>query len=192
MEKKTARPNKIKEFLDGHPNIAQLIKFTLFSLICFAIEYVSFAIITWALRGYNQEARWWIFNYSTADGGMGSMIGFFVSNVLAQAATFVLNRKKTFNANNNVVYSAVTYTIMVCGIIALNTWAGGKITAACNGALHNLVLSQYISKFAGSFMSFVISFLMSKFVIMRRVEREAGEESIAGDDAEDDGAKKAQ
>lgn len=169
MAETTKKTNKIKEFLDAHENIAQLIKFTLFSLICFAIEYISFTIIVLCLKNYNVEANWWIFHYAPSDGGMGALIGFFVSNVLAQAATFVLNRKKTFHANNNVVYSAIMYAIMVCGIIVLNTWAGGKITAACNKSIDNVVLCQYISKFAGSVMSFAISFLMSKFVIMRNV-----------------------
>ncbi len=162
--------SKIKNFLRTHEDIAQIIKFTLFSLVAFAVEYSTFTLLLFLLKNMNSPVSWFVFFYSESDGGMGAMLAFFISNVLAQIITFILNRKKTFHATNNIVFSAVSYAVMVFGIIILNTWAGGAITAALNKSIDNLVLCQYIGKFSGSFMSFVISFLCSKFIIMRKVK----------------------
>jgi putative flippase GtrA len=172
-EQKAVSNNKLKNFLATHESLTQLIKFTLFSIIAFAIEYISFAIVKASLKKINQDTVWWIFKYSTNEGGLGAMIAFFVSNVLAQIATFVINRKKTFKATNNVVYSAIMYAIMVCCIIILNTWLGGALTKVLNKSIKSLTACQYIGKLVGSFTSFVISFVMSKFVIMRSPKKKA-------------------
>ncbi|MGI6702360.1 MAG: hypothetical protein ACOX3U_07905 [Christensenellales bacterium] len=168
MENK--KQSKIGKYFEEHENIAQLIKFTIISMLAFVIEYTSFTLIILLLRGYKTEVVWWIFSYTEANGGAGAMIGFFVSTVLAQITAFIINRKKTFKATNNIVFSAVSYAFMVLGIVILNTWAGSAITSAVNKTIDNLTVCQYIGKFAGSFMAFVITFVMSKFVIMRRVE----------------------
>ncbi len=161
---------KIKAFLSTHEDIAQLVKFTLFSVVAFAVEYATFSLLLFFLKGVSRPVSWFVFFYSESDGGLGAMLAFFISNVLAQIVTFILNRKKTFHATNNIVFSAVSYAIMVFGIIILNTWAGGAITTALNKSIDNLVICQYIGKLCGSFMAFVISFLGSKFIIMRKVK----------------------
>lgn len=165
--------NKIKSFLLTHEDIAQLIKFTLFSMIAFIVEYATFTLLLFLLKNVSSPVSWFVFFYSESDGGLGAMLAFFISNVLAQIVSFILNRKKTFHATNNIVFSAVSYAIMVFGIIILNTWAGGAITAALNKSIDNLVLCQYIGKFSGSFMAFVINFLCSKFIIMRKIKPKA-------------------
>lgn len=159
---------KIKTFLNAHEDIAQLVKFMLFSIIAFIVEYLSFTIIVLCLKNVDEPLIWFVFNYTTEAGGTGAFIGFLVSNILAQIVTFVINRKKTFKANNNVVYSAVMYSIMVCCIIVLNTWMGSALTKAINKSIENLTVCQYIGKLVGSFTAFVISFVMSKYVIMIR------------------------
>lgn len=159
---------KIGDFLKAHEDIRQLVMFTLFSLICFAIEYISFLILKLCIRTEG-DFKWFIFEYTNEAGGLGAFIAFLVSNILAQAATFVLNRKKTFNADNNVIVAAVAYAIMVVGIIVLNTWLGGIIgDAIVKGSSINQDFAALIGKLVGSVISFVVSFVMSKFVIMRK------------------------
>lgn len=168
---KTPLVQKIKHYLKEHENVAQIVKYTIFSMLAFIVEYVSFTLLVVFLKNYNAEAAWWIFVYPTENGGMGAMIAFFVSVVLAQITAFIVNRKKTFKATNNLAFSITAYSIMVIGIIIFNTWSGGPITTACNNLFNNLTLSQYISKLTGSFFAFVVTFIMSKFIIMRRVEK---------------------
>lgn len=158
---------KIKKYLNEHENIAQIIKYTIFSMLAFVVEYVSFTLLVLLLKNYNSDAVWWIFEYTKESGGMGAMIAFFVSVVLAQITSFIVNRKKTFKATNNLAFSIITYSIMVCGIIIFNTWSGAAITNALTKIINNLTICQYIGKLTGSFAAFVITFVMNKFIIMR-------------------------
>ncbi len=171
---------KIKNFLQTHESIFQLIKFMIFSMVAFVVEYASFTILVLCLKSVNQPMDWFVFRYSAADGGTGAFIAFLISNVLAQITSFVINRKKTFNANNNIVFSAVMYAIMVCGIIVLNTYLGSVLTTAFSKVISNVTICQYISKLIGSFVAFCITFVMNKFVIMRR--KKEPEESYASDE----------
>ncbi|MDE5618684.1 MAG: GtrA family protein [Clostridia bacterium] len=172
---KGAKFAKVKDFFEAHENIRQIVLFTLFSLICFAIEYISFAILAACLKNYNQPFDWFLFHYSTSGGGAGSFIAFLVSNILAQAATFVLNRKKTFKATNNVVISGIMFAIVVIAIIVLNTYLGGVIGSAASKSMINSgasaetakTVSEYAGKLVGSFVAWVLSFLGNKFLVMR-------------------------
>ncbi|NCA68134.1 MAG: hypothetical protein EOM87_08750 [Clostridia bacterium] len=176
MQEEVKKPSvvqKIKNYLRTHENIAQIIKYTVFSMLAFIVEYVSFTLLVLLLKNYTEEAVWWIFRYTTESGGMGAMIAFFVSVVLAQITAFIVNRKKTFKATNNLAFSMITYAIMVCGIIVFNTWSGAAITEALNKVIPNLTVCQYIGKLTGSFAAFVITFIMSKFIIMRNPKPKA-------------------
>lgn len=174
-EKKKGFFRKVIDWIKSHEDIRQLILFTCFSLVCFAIEYISYTIIHFVWASKNPEPfSWFLFTYES--GGIGEFMAFLISNILAQIATFVLNRKTTFKADNNIIYAAVMYAIMVAGIIVLNTWLGGVLTDLVSKSLISngkaeetaLTIGGYVGKFAGSFASFVISFVMSKFVIMRK------------------------
>ena len=166
---------KIKHFFATHENIRQLVLFTLFSLICFAIEYISFTILQLCLKSYNEPLNWFVFHYDQEYGGMGAFIAFLVSNVLAQAATFVLNRKKTFKATNNVVISGIMFAIIIIAIIILNTYLGGVIGSAASQSMRDSgvsedtakVVSGYAGKLVGSGVAWVLSFLGNKFLVMR-------------------------
>ena len=165
--------NPVVKFFREHENIRQIVVFTLCSLVCFAIEYISFTIIELCVTGYDQPFNGTIFKYDQTR----SFIAFLVSNVLAQTTTFILNRKKTFKATNNVVISGIMFAAMMVGIIVLNTWLGGIIqTAAEKSLISNnpsmdaetvTFIAGLAGKLTGSLLSFVVSFLGNKFLVMR-------------------------
>lgn len=165
--------NPVVKFFREHENIRQIVVFTLCSLVCFAIEYISFTIIELCVTGYDQPFNGTIFKYDHTR----SFIAFLVSNVLAQTSTFILNRKKTFKATNNVVISGIMFAAMMVGIIVLNTWLGGIIQTAAekslltnNPAMDGETVSfvgGLAGKLTGSLVSFVVSFLGNKFLVMR-------------------------
>ncbi len=176
IQKKQKRklPHSIKKFADwlkAHENIRQMLFFFMFSLICFAIEYITYAVLSACLKNVNRPINWFVFRYDTSVGGLGAFIAFLISNVIAQICTFILNRKKTFNATNNIVIAAIMYALLVAIIIVLNTYLGGVITEAIAktkpGDQTIYALGGYVSKFVGSFLSFVINFLGCKFLVMR-------------------------
>lgn len=100
-----------------------------------------------------------------------------VSKCIAEIISFTINRKKTFNANNNVVFSAIMYVITVIALILFTTWLAGILGDAIGPAI-GADLGNTISKMLGSLISWVVIFLMDKFVIMRKVDKgEAAEEN---------------
>lgn len=195
QKKKRELPAGLKKFADylnAHENLRQMLFFLMFSLLCFAIEYLTYTILSLCLKSVNSPVDWFVFKYKTEAGGLGAFIAFLISNVIAQICTFVLNRKKTFNATNNVVVSGILYAVIVIIIIILNTYLGGVISDAIAKASDNnpamVTFGGYVGKFVGSFLSFVINFLGCKFLVMRNwgkkkpaAEPEADEQPISAE-----------
>lgn len=170
--------DKIRKFAAEHEAIWQLIKFTIISSIAGITEITSYTLLNSVfLKSMNaQPFHWWIFRYDGGvGGGLGTMIAFLVSTTLAQIVSFVTNRKKTFNADNNIVFSAIIYAVMVIAIICLQTYTGPLIVIAIDKWLNNAALSGTLGKLIWMFLSFVIIFPMNKFVIMRKKKQPAAE-----------------
>lgn len=162
-----------KSFAKEHENIWQLIKFIIVSSISGSIELVSYILLNSViLIALNAEPfSWWIFNYSGGSaGGLGTMIAFLVSTALAQVVAFIVNRKKTFKANNNVFYSAVMYIIMVVFIVCVQTYFGPLLVTGLDKIINNPDWSGVIGKLIWMLFTFCTVFPMSKYVIMRNVE----------------------
>ncbi len=179
----------LKEFVAAHEDLRQVVLFSLFSFLCFAAEMATFYSVYYICMaaGYDQPLRWFVFDYTAAEsGGRGGFLAFLLSTAVAQALTFILNRKKTFKANNNVVWAAIMYAIMVVVIIVANTALCGIIKDAIAEAMLRGNCSQgatdfvsgTISKMVGGALAWVIAFVMSKFVIMRK-KKEPDEKSNA-------------
>lgn len=175
MEETARKPLGIKEkfiaFTKKHEAVWQFIKFALMSSIAAVVE-ISSLLICSNLIFKSLDSRavdWWIFQYDpNTTGGLGSMISFFVSTTLAQIVAFITNRKKTFNANNNVVFSAVVYTLMMATIICLQTWSGPILQQKFDAGIHNKDISLLLAKLLWMFMTFLFVFPMNKYIIMRQ------------------------
>ena len=181
--KATAAFHKGKAFMTRHGNIWQIVKFTLISLIAFLAEFASMYALQYGLADVcGQDFHWFVFNYDASQGGQATFIAMLGSKCIAEIISFTINRKKTFNANNNVVFSAIMYVITVVALIIFSTWLAGPIGNAMGA--HNIDegLSSTVSKMVGSIISFVVIFLMDKFVIMRNVDK--GDKEAAADSAE--------
>lgn len=177
--KATAAFHKGKAFMTRHGNIWQVVKFTFISLIAFLAEFATMYALQYGLADVcGQDFHWFVFNYDASQGGQATFIAMLGSKCIAEIISFTINRKKTFKANNNVVFSAIMYVITVVALIIFSTWLAGPIGNAMGA--HNIDegLSSTVSKMVGSIISFVVIFLMDKFVIMRNVEKgEAAEEN---------------
>ena len=171
------------DVLENYPDIRQMVMFTLFSMLCGLGQLSTTYILKYSLEtipslnnGYFQKGligSIYIFNFpSTAE-----FIGFLCGSTVGQVLTFILNRKKTFRATNNVVISAIMYAILAVAITLLQTLIGGWITAACQSAYiaNNGVeatgfvgfLITFTGLAAGGIMALVTSFLGNKYLVMR-------------------------
>ena len=184
--KATAAFHKGKAFMTRHGNIWQIVKFTLISCIAFIAEFASMYALQYGLEGVcgNEHFHWFIFDYAAGREGAFGTAGFIAmlgSKCIAEIISFTINRKKTFNANNNVVFSAIMYVITVIAVILLSTWLAGALGDVMGPAI-GADWGNTISKLLGSLLSWVIMFLMDKFVIMRRLDK--GEKEVETETAE--------
>ena len=166
---KHPKVEKITTYVKEHKTMLQAILFMLFSCLAFVAQLGTQALFDWALKDVSQTVKVWPF----PEQALGTLISFLVANVVAKVISFVMNRKKTFDANNNKIFSAVTYTIMVVTLIIVETLVGEPLANALNTA-SNGVLGSWASTLAiiiYSIPDFIIVFLMDKFVIMRHKEK---------------------
>ena len=167
-------------YVKEHKTMLQAILFMVFSCLAFVAQLGTQALFDWALKDVGQVVKVWPF----PEQALGTLISFLIANVVAKVISFVMNRKKTFNANNNKIFSAVTYTIMVVTLIIVETLVGEPLAKALNTA-SNGVLGDWSNTLAiilYSIPDFIIVFLMDKFVIMRHKEEKKEESTEAQED----------
>lgn len=116
---------------------------------------------------------------------LGSFLAFMISNLLAKTISYVLNRKKTFQANNSAIWSGTVYALLCLVLLIIETIVGTPLqnklyflfggryndpdfstVSALRPGLYQLcgTLSQIIYCSVDS----VIMFVMNKYVIMKR------------------------
>ncbi len=160
----------------------QFLLFIVMSLLAFAAQTVIVTFGDDLFRmipsiGTN-EINAWIFGQQQ----LAVFIAFLIGNVVAKVLSYILNRKKTFGAVNNLVFSMTVYTIMCVVLIIVETLIGAPLgqwlaktlpdgfwsilgtTQAKELATPDW--SSTIAMILYSTADFLIVFLMEKFVIM--------------------------
>ena len=164
---------KFKAWTKRKPELWQLIKFTLVSMLAGITEITSTAILAASLRNVHTPVEWFIFNYPDrgVGTGLGLMITVLVATALAQIVAFVVNRKKTFQADNNIVFSIVSYAAMVVVLlIGVRMWSTPLLENAIYQGIGNQGLALTLVTAIWMALSFAITFVFSKFIIMRKVK----------------------
>ena len=162
-----------EKFTEKHQTLWQLIKFMVFSSLAGFVEVVSFAIFSKVLPpAMPNDFDFFVFHY-TNDKGLcaGAFVAFFVSAILAEIVSFLINRKATFNANNNMAKSAIEYAVLVLVVICLKTWVVTVLTPLVEGFTSVQLLIEWIPKFTSMVLAFAIIFPMNKFVIMKHTDK---------------------
>ncbi len=146
--------------------------FNLMSGITTVVDFSTFALFNyWAFTSLRSQAfSWWIINYSIEDGGLCAFLAFALSFAISQTFNFFLQRKTTFKANNNVLYSAVMYAVMVIGVYFFQVWVPSLIQAGIASVL-GTTLGAMVVKMINMTVSMLIQFPMNKWVIMRNSMR---------------------
>jgi len=159
---------QFQEWKTKHQTLWQLVMFILMSSITTVVDFGSFALFNYvvftSLKA--QSFTWWIINYSVEDGGLCAFLAFGLSFAISQTFNFFLQRKTTFKANNNVLYSGIMYAVMVIGVYFLQLWVPSMIQAVIASAI-GATLGATVVKFINMTISMLIQFPMNKWVIMR-------------------------
>lgn len=181
-----AKPRSLKgliEYIKTHENLRQVVLFTLFSMICGVTQMLITLLLPIILKAaapakMNTPFGWiamgdkYFFDFTDEGQGLGSFLGWLIGSIWGQTLTFILNRKKTFNAPDHLVFRAVAYTVMAILIIIVQTALGkieGVLKAHDPDATEIVnVIYNLIAQIIAGLAAFTMSFFGNKFFVMRK------------------------
>ncbi len=185
---------KKKEKTEGEKTVVQAILFTLLSMVAFVSQLILVNVIPLIYKDTTPISAW-IFGEQARN----AFVAFLISNTAAKVISYVLNRKKTFAAVNNLTFSIVTYVIMCVTLIIVETLIGEPLAEAyfkLFGGKVKIEVCRTISMITYSMLDFVIVFLMEKFVIMNdklfKKKTDAAEQAEVEEATEDPSEEKAE
>lgn len=185
---------KKKEKTEGEKTVVQAILFTLLSMVAFVSQIILVNVIPLIYKDTTPISAW-IFGEQARN----AFVAFLISNTAAKIISYVLNRKKTFAAVNNLTFSIVTYVIMCVTLIIVETLIGEPLAKAyfkLFGGKVKIDICRTISMITYSMLDFVIVFLMEKFVIMNdklfKKKTDAAEQAEVEEATEDPSEEKAE
>lgn len=173
----------LRVYFEQHRSQLQVLWFLVFGLMALIVQLGSRIACDIAFQGMKSTVSIWPFPIQT----LGSFLAFLISNTLAKVISYVTNRKKTFQANNNLCLSVVIYIILVVALIIIETIIGTPIqnglyvllggnfsgmmqatASARSPVLYQTcgVASQLIYGIGDS----VIVFFMDKYLIMKKTD----------------------
>ncbi|MCD8027264.1 MAG: hypothetical protein LUF02_01055 [Erysipelotrichaceae bacterium] len=173
--------NKLNVYFNAHKSQLQVAWFLVFGLCALIAQLVSRIICDIIFQNLTNTITIWPFPSQT----LGSFLAFLVSNIIAKVISFITNRKKTFQANNNIYLSIILYVILVVILIIVETIIGTPLQNAIytmiGGSFINSIQatmnasSQFLYQICGVVSQLIygigdaiIVFFMDKYIIMRK------------------------
>jgi len=159
----------LQKFTKKNQTLWEFIKFTLMSLVTTIVDLGVFALLNyWLFAGYRTVGfSWWLFDYRVENGGLCAFLSLLVSFAVSQTVNFILQRKVTFGATNNKLYSAAMYAIMVITVYFFTLWLPTLFIAPLYATI-GANWGGIITKLICMAISFIIQFPMNKWVIMKK------------------------
>ena len=113
---------------------------------------------------------------------LAGFIAYLVANIVAKVISYILNRKKTFAAVNNLAFSFSVYVIMCVALIVAETFIAAPIQNFWIGIGVPESWAGMVTVITYSIPDFLIVFLMEKFVIMNNKLFAKKKEEVAAAD----------
>lgn len=160
----------------------QFIWFIVMSLIAFALQMIiaQFGDDLLALCGVANEGEFIKVGLDSLT--LAGFIAYLVANIVAKVISYILNRKKTFAAVNNLAFSFSVYVIMCVALIVAETFIAAPIQNFWIGIGVPESWAGMVTVITYSIPDFLIVFLMEKFVIMNNKLFAKKEEVAAADE----------
>lgn len=160
----------------------QFIWFIVMSLIAFALQMIiaQFGDDLLALCGVANEGEFIKVGLDSLT--LAGFIAYLVANIVAKVISYILNRKKTFAAVNNLAFSFSVYVIMCVALIVAETFIAAPIQNFWISIGVPESWAGMVTVITYSIPDFLIVFLMEKFVIMNNKLFAKKEEVAAADE----------
>ena len=146
--------------------LLKIVKFTIMGALSTMIELVVFYLLQGIVFAdmRTQPIQFFVFAYE----GPGYLWSFLISTTVGYAIAFALNRKYTFHANANPIFSIAAYIVMVIFTIFITTWLGLWIT---NLFIQNEMrtLGETITKPFVAVLAMLWTYPINRFIIHRRI-----------------------
>lgn len=160
----------------------QFIWFIVMSLIAFALQMIiaQFGDDLLALCGVANDGEFIKVGLDSLT--LAGFIAYLVANIVAKVISYILNRKKTFAAVNNLAFSFTVYVIMCVALIVAETFIAAPIQNFWIGIGVPESWAGMVTVITYSIPDFLIVFLMEKFVIMNNKLFAKKKEEVAAAD----------
>jgi putative flippase GtrA len=161
----------------GKKTFWQLVKFTIVSMLACIVQVASLAALynIPAIKALSAQAfHWFVFDYPVIEGkqcGLALFIAFNTSNILAQIVAFFVNRKKTFNADNNVPVTLTIYLVFTLALICFSAWFNPVVFECAVSKGVSSGLSTTIATAVCSCIQFFIYFPVDKLLMRQKKEK---------------------
>ncbi|MEG0547136.1 MAG: hypothetical protein RR552_08170 [Oscillospiraceae bacterium] len=162
--------NAIKKFIEKHSEIWKFIKFTFTGASTSVLELGVFAFLQYVVfKSLNAVP--------VADNGILNFLGieykgylysYAISAIIGYAAAYIMNRKLTFKADANPIFSTIIYAIMVAFTITFNTWFGSFLATIIINNNWNSVFMDLLTKFFVMTVPTIWTYPLNRFVIHRK------------------------
>ena len=161
---------KITAFTEKHSELWKFVKFTFTGAstsvlelgVFMFLQYVVFKPLNVTPVTDNAVLNFLGIEYK------GYLYSYAVSAIIGYAAAYIMNRKLTFKADANPVFSTVVYAIMVACTIAFNTWFGAFLGTVIKNNGRDNALVQALTKLVVMTVPTLWTYPLNRFVIHRR------------------------
>lgn len=169
MESKKRGPLMvIRNFKEKHPDLYEFIMFNIMSNVATVTNFIVLWIGTGLLFARLSEINfhWFIFNYSTKEGGLAGFLSFLLAYICAQIVNFIVQRKFVFSATVDIKKVMPWYilTVTVAGIISV--WLPPHMIKLTQPWLHGF--APTFANIVNIVLQVVINYPMMKFKIMKK------------------------
>lgn len=152
----------------------QAVKFVFVSLIVTVIQLVLVNVLYVVLKDFKAPLPGILGNiFSETTMGLGHsnwgyVLPFLLSNLIANAVGYFVNKKKTFKSNAPM-WHFVIYIFILLALILFATWLQGVIVNALNNTNINFFISMAptIAALAAGSIQMVSLFPLQKFVLLK-------------------------
>lgn len=166
----------MKRFLDAcrekRPILYQFISFAGVGGVVTVVDFGLFALFRYLVfvRYVTTPFHFLILDYPIEKGGLCAFLAFAISFPLAQVVSFLLQRRVTFEANNNVAASASMFVLLVIFIFLVNMYLP-SLTVKPLSRILSPSLAASAAKCINMTTSMLIEFPIDKFIIMRKKKK---------------------